>query len=295
MPFMPGALTDRIVSGYTRPIARFDAIVFHVAVSEAPYPSYQPGTHAHFYVRKDGTICQQIDTTFRAGTCFEGNSRVIGVETQGGVTDANNEPWTAAQVEALARLTAWVNQTHGVPLQLMADSRPQSKGVGYHRLGIDGNFGSYRFGGRVSGGELWSKARGKICPGDAKIAQIGQVIARAAELAGKPVTAPVVNPTVPKPSTNQSQEDTIMSKLPTLDWRVRKSTKQGVSHARFQALLQVMGYNIGAAGADQIPGAMSQAAARQFQIDHNCGDGRGGADLVLGSKSWESALTGKKW
>jgi hypothetical protein len=57
---------------------------------------------------------------------------------------------------------------------LVADSRPDRRGIAYHRQGIPGNFGP-PFTGLVDGGELWTrlhKGRGKVCPGDARITQL---------------------------------------------------------------------------------------------------------------------------
>lgn len=288
MPIMPGALTDRMVSGYTKPITRYDAAVFHVAVSEALYPSYAPGTVAHFYVRKDGTICQQIDTAYRAGTCYEGNYRVIGIETQGGLTNANGEPWTDAQVLALARLSAWIHTTHGIPLVLMPDSKPTSKGIGHHRLGVDGNFGPYAYPGRVAGGEKWSKAFGKICPGDAKISQIPGIITAARNLIGQ--GGGIVTPT-PTPTPPSSSGGFDMAKLVTV--KLTKSTTYNRNVARIQGLLQAAGY-YQAYKVDGICGAGTLSAGDQFQVDYRCGT-NGKADRFFGAKSWESLLTGKKW
>lgn len=196
MPIMPGADTSRMLSGYTKRMSAHRGVVDHVAVSEAPFPSYAPGSAAHFYIRKDGGIVQQIDTAYRGGHSYEGNATLIGKETQGGVYDANNEPWTEAQCESSAKINAWLHQTHGIPLQMMPNSLASSTGFGYHRQGIDGNFGPYAYKGRVPGGQRWSRSFGKICPGDAKIAQIPGIIARAAVLAG--TTVVVTNP-VPAP------------------------------------------------------------------------------------------------
>jgi hypothetical protein len=92
-------------------------------------------------------------------------------ETQGGVHNVDTEPWTPKQVGSLARIAAWCHDVHGIRLALMPDSRPQSTGVGPHRLGIDPW--------RVSGGERWSASYGRICPGAGKIAQIPRLIALA--------------------------------------------------------------------------------------------------------------------
>ena len=65
-----------------------------------------------------------------------------------------------------------MHEKHGIPLERCPSSKPGSKGIAWHRLGIDGNFpeapGKLR-GGRVHGGEQWSESFGKECPFDEKI------------------------------------------------------------------------------------------------------------------------------
>lgn len=286
MAIFPGAVTDRMRPEYRTPMTRYDAVVFHVAVSEALYPSYAPGTHGHGYVRRNGVFAQQIDTKYRAGTCFQGNYRVLGIETQGGVINPNGEPWTDEQVETLARFAAWANEVHGIPLQLMTDSKPGTRGIGYHRLGIDGNWGAYAYGGRVSGGELWSKNRGKICPGDAKIAQIPQIIGRARALRGAGPITPTPTPS-PTPPTGGFD----MADLPRIT--VVKTRIKGPYFGRIQGLLQAAGlyqnFKV-----DNISGPGTYTEFGKFQVAFNCGT-NGKPDYVCGPKSWESLLTGKKW
>jgi hypothetical protein len=187
-----------MLSGYNTRMSGHRGLIFHVAVSEAAFPSYSPGTGAHLYTRRNGGIVQQIDTNFKGGHSYQGNRTLLGVETQGGVIDPNNEPWSPEACEANAHIAAWANRTHGIPLHEMANSRSSSTGIGYHRQGVNGNFGPYAYGGRVSGGEYWSHSFGKICPGDAKIAQIPGIIARAKELVGAGEVIEVSNP-VPAP------------------------------------------------------------------------------------------------
>lgn len=184
MARMPGAIWKPISkSRAARRKGR--GICLHVAVSEAAsLHGYFSGatSDSHFYVRKDGTIEQYVDTDLVAYANAAGNSSLISVETQGGVTNADREPWTPAQVAALARIVRWSADIDGFPLQPMPDSRPASRGVGYHKLGCRPWV--------VSGGELWSSATGKICPGAGKIAQIPQVIAQAKNLNTKATPAP---------------------------------------------------------------------------------------------------------
>src|SRR5690606_19929843 len=89
-------------------------------------------------------------------------------------------------------------------LRLATDSRPgpSSHGVSWHRLGIDGNFPGGLLKGRVSGGLKYSNARGKVCPGDAKIRQIPGILERAKQIAGADhgvagITIPPI-PTIPE-------------------------------------------------------------------------------------------------
>lgn len=166
-------------------MSRFDILCFHTIVG------YAPAHAAHFSTRGDGYIYQSRDTAYRSAANLNGNYRVIAVETEdhgsafGSWSGSNVPAWTAAQVEAHAKIAAWAYQAHGIPLVACPDSRATSRGVAYHRQGIDGNFSGFAYGGRVSGGELWSSSFGKVCPGDRRITQlINQVIPRARQLAG---------------------------------------------------------------------------------------------------------------
>ena len=216
MARMPGALWKPV--NKNRPARRKGrGICLHVAVSEAAsLQGFFSGSTAdsHFYVRKDGTIEQMVDTDLVAYANAAGNSTLISVETQGGVTNADGEPWTPQQVDALARICRWASDTDGFPLQPMPDSRPTSRGVGYHRLGCKPWV--------VAGGEVWSSSVGKICPGAAKIAQIPQIIAAAA---GGSVAAPPQEDEM-----NQFQQDMLYETLR----RVQSLTfpKPGMPHVK---------------------------------------------------------------
>lgn len=146
----------------------------HVAVSNAP--ALRPGSNAtwHFYLPKQGQAIQYVDLDYVAYAQLDGNPTMVSAESQGGMVDADREPWTDNQCEWAARILAHLHRTEGTPLQVMPDSRPESRGLGYHRLGVDPW--------RVAGGERWSSSRGKLCPGAAKIAQVPSIVARAAAL-----------------------------------------------------------------------------------------------------------------
>lgn len=178
----------------------------HVAVSEAAslfgyFNGARSRPDSHFYVRRDGTIEQYVDTALVAYADLEGNGSTISIETQGGVTATQSEPWTAAQVESLAKLYAWAVRTHGIAVQIADDSKPgkSSHGLSWHRLGCDGNFPGRPLHGRVPGGRKYSRAFGKVCPGNAKIRQIPAVYSRAVALLGgaaAPASGPSARPDV---------------------------------------------------------------------------------------------------
>src|SRR5690348_260141 len=101
---MPGAVWRPITvpGGPTRRTSKGRAVVLHVAASEATslfgYFNNNPGANSHFYVARDGTIEQYIDTDYQSWTSMEANASTIGVETQGGLTNPDGEPWTPEQV-----------------------------------------------------------------------------------------------------------------------------------------------------------------------------------------------------
>jgi hypothetical protein len=166
------------------PMSRYDIVCVHTIVGHAPAHA------AHFSTHDNGRIDQSRDTKFRSAANLDGNYRVIAIENEDGARDV---PLTDAQITACAKILAWAHKVHGVPLQLCPNSKPGSRGLAYHRQGIDGNFGGYRYPGRVSGGEKWSSVFGKTCPRDSRIAQIPEILRRAKLIAYPP---PAPKPTV---------------------------------------------------------------------------------------------------
>jgi hypothetical protein len=137
---------------------------------------------AHFYVREDGKVEQYVDTGTRASPNLDGNHDTIAVESW---DDAGKrQTWTDAQVEACAKLAVWVHEKHGIPLD-PCDASPGSRGVTWHRKGIDGDFPAGLLSGRKAGStdEHWSTSRGKTCPFDGKInGTVDKIIPRAKQL-----------------------------------------------------------------------------------------------------------------
>ena len=166
-------------------MVRYDIVCIHTIVGSAPAHA------AHFSTHAGGQIDQSRDTDFRSGANLNGNHRIIAIENEDrGPTfgdwdtdDGHAVPaFTAAQIESIAQICAWVHETHAIPLVPCPDSKPGSSGIAYHRQGISGNFADYDFVGLVPGGEVWTKSPGKVCPGDRRIAQIPKIIARAKEI-----------------------------------------------------------------------------------------------------------------
>lgn len=187
MARMPGAEWLPANDGNsTMNMDRWDIVCIHTIVG------YAPAKAAHFSTNAAGYLWQHRDTTKQSAANYQGNHRVIAIENEdsgppyGSWSGSNVPRFTSPQAETIARVLAWANQVHGIPLVPCPDSRPGSRGIAYHRQGIDSdnNFAGYAYGGRVSGGEVWSLSKGKICPGDARISQLlNEIIPRAKALA----------------------------------------------------------------------------------------------------------------
>lgn len=209
MAIYPGAKKRLIPKWNKVAITRHRRMNLHVAVSNAAsiYSMFSNSNSAcsHFYVNRNGEVEQYIDTAFRSASDMNGNDSTISVETAGGVSNVNGEQWTDAQVEALAKLWKWARDTHGIRNQVAKNTQTNenSEGLSWHRLGVEGNFSgrggiletSYK-----PGGIKYSSARGKECPGDAKILQVPGIWEQANSgikpVASKPesVSKPVVKP-----------------------------------------------------------------------------------------------------
>jgi hypothetical protein len=166
------------------------------------------GTESHYGVAGSGYAEQWQDRAFTADANLDGNPRVLSIETADMGESFprgpwSNPPWTQEQLVTLSKIVAWECSPaahadcppswrchrEGIPLVRMTNSN--QRGVGYHRLGCDGNFpktGLHAGRTQRGGGEKWSKALGKLCPGDARIDQVDLVI----EMARK-----ITNPTAP--------------------------------------------------------------------------------------------------
>ncbi|MFI1520655.1 N-acetylmuramoyl-L-alanine amidase [Kitasatospora cineracea] len=126
--------------------------------SEAWFKNPDSQASAHFLNPKSGGLRQLVDTDDKAWTEAAGNAYWISVENEGRGGDA----LTPSQIENCAQLLAWIHQTYGAPLQLTDD--PNGRGLGWHGMG-----------GAAWGGHY-------DCPGQAVLAQRGQILARAQQI-----------------------------------------------------------------------------------------------------------------
>lgn len=140
---------------------------------------------SHFWVSKKGAVEQYVDTKYRAEADLDGNDATISIETEGGTgSTADSDPWTDAQIEALVPLIEWIMDTHKIPKVLAesAHTNSTSRGLSWHRLGIDGNFPDLpdiRAGREQRGSDAqmhYSSSQGKVCPGGGKIKQVPYIL-----------------------------------------------------------------------------------------------------------------------
>lgn len=235
----PGAEWDPL-GGQTEPkMKAHDILCFHTMVGSLAGTSSM--FHANGYGGTESTwgmgeskkqgMKQWQDAMYQADANYEGNPRVSSVETAdyGGVfgkwntNDASKVPaWTAEQLDMAVDLVVWwcKPSTHkncpstwachksGVPCVLIPDTKPNRRGIGYHRQGCKPNV--------VTGGEVWSTAYGKICPGSKREAQLKTIIIPRAQkiLAGGSTTPdkPTPPPVEPKPEPQLEDDDMFITR-----------------------------------------------------------------------------------
>jgi hypothetical protein len=180
---VPGALWRPIDVGNRAARRKGRGLIGHIAVVNStllvPGPLSTRPSDWHFYLPKNPyptgeRFAQLIDLDLQSWSSAAGNATCPSFESEGGVGADVNGPWTPNQVEGAAMILAHLHKTEGVPLQDMVNSLPTSRGFGVHRYGID----PYR----VAGGEKWSSVYAKACPGDTRVKQVPQIIARAQQL-----------------------------------------------------------------------------------------------------------------
>lgn len=146
--------------------------------------------YSHTYYDGIGNRIQVQGADRRSAATLEGNPYVIAKETEdygqyfpgGGTTCGTIPPWRAEQLRVIAIDDAWCCKRFGIPAVLMPDSCSGTRGIGYHRLGIDPW--------RKAGCLEYSTATGKCCPDVARISQMPGLVRSIKTLVDGPTPPP---------------------------------------------------------------------------------------------------------
>lgn len=123
--------------GGARPKGQPSVVVMHHAVGNGSLYHVFNGSRkasTDFWIAKSGACEQYVDTAMTSwgNGNSTANQRGIAVETEGCGSPPHAEPMTEAMVNTFARLLAWANRTHGIPLRKTEDFAVP--GFGYHRM-----------------------------------------------------------------------------------------------------------------------------------------------------------------
>lgn len=293
MAIFPGAEVNLISRWNNRRPRKgpITALVLHIAVSNARTlrPVFDKGGSgcSHLYIRKDGTVEQYLDSKTRSAAETTDNDRIFSIETEGGMGADLQKGWTDSQIATIVRVIQWLHSTEGLPLRVMQSSRPEEKGIGYHRLGVPRSkwVSKTAPGWLVTGGKVWSSAIGKVCPGDVRIASIGRIVGMAAvNQIVTPPKKPVVKPTTGK--------NVVKVNLKVLDW-TKQNLRVSDETRTVQGLLAARGF-YDPKMIDGKRGPASLRALAALQKKHKTGGSNGKPDYKIGGGTWRVLLTGAR-
>jgi len=233
----PGAVYREVVGLSKDPPIRPIGIILHVSASNSPslfnyFNGPSGGVESHFHIPLNpGQVEQYRDTNREADANYKGNSWIEGGERLGFISvetaGLGDGEWNDYQLRELEKMIRWCAATHKFPLRVAPGYH--SPGIGYHV-----QFGS------GEGTNSWSNARGKICPGPKRIAQIKNVLMPRLTSGSTPSPGPT------PPSQN----------------RVLREGMSGQDVAEWQQLLVRAGYPVSTDGAF---GPKTTAATKQAQ------------------------------
>lgn len=138
------------------------AVICHQAVSSAAslYDFFKGSSdlESHFYVNKEGTLEQYMDTLVRADANYLANDFAISIETWDNAGRATK--WNQKQLNMIIRLIDWLCKVHpGIRRDQI--TRWNGSGIGWHvQFGAPGP---------------WTPSA-KTCPGAGRIEQIKKII-----------------------------------------------------------------------------------------------------------------------
>lgn len=128
-----------------------------------------------FILDLDGRMAQLVDVFTKADCQYKANGFATSVETQDrGAATLYTTPWSTQQVQQLAGLAAWMHLHPRIRLPLLPAAKWDGTGVGPHRQFPE-----------------WSVYAGKTCPGDARVAQIPQILTLATQIANTYPSTPI--------------------------------------------------------------------------------------------------------
>jgi hypothetical protein len=172
-------------AGAPAPMRAFDLIILHTMVGSLRgtdamfHAAGWGGTESHLGFGYDGKVLQWTPFDLHADANLDANYRAISFETADwgegpfGTWDTRNPAlvpaWTPEQIESIAQAAAWCCKRFNIPA-VLTDAAHGSRGISYHRKGINDW--------RRSSDEKWSLYDGKVCPGDKRVGQVPEVIAR---------------------------------------------------------------------------------------------------------------------
>lgn len=194
---------------------------------------------SHFFVLKNGTVEQFMDTEVRADAQGQANPWAISAETEDdGAPDA--QPWTPPQLAALIALIGWACDTHGIPRRRLREW--SDSGIGWHA-----QFGAP---------SPLTTVRGKTCPGRVRIRQFLDIVMPA-------VTANVtVTPPTPEDDMFSDVDHDRLARIEGLLNRVHYETATGDGN-----LAKVVGYARTAATRQQANNIDVEALAAALRAD----------------------------
>lgn len=158
--FAPFAIDRNIPPGANDPSITPRVAILHVDAGNASslyqyFGAASGGIESHFYVKRNGLIEQYRSIYREADANYRANPFAVSIETQG-YADGT---WTAAQIDGINRILAWLHTEAGIPL--VKCPKWDGAGVGYHiQFGSPG---------------MWTD-RAKSCPGPNRIKQFNDVI-----------------------------------------------------------------------------------------------------------------------
>lgn len=158
--FAPFAIDRNIPPGANDPPITPRVAILHVDAGNSSslfrfFGTASGGIESHFHVKRNGEIEQYRSIYYEADANYRANPFAVSIETQG-YADGT---WTAAQLDSINRILAWLHVEAGIPL--VKCPKWDGAGVGYHvQFGAPG---------------MWTD-RAKSCPGLGRIKQFNNVI-----------------------------------------------------------------------------------------------------------------------